>query len=127
MSSNMKMLTQKISNAEDTAKKAIAAANSASAAGYKAALVTVKAELKAAEVKSNKKFADFYEKMGKNREELETALGASVANIHDSIAKQAALADARFSKTVKDINAARKEAATQVADARKDFATAMVS
>merc|ERR1711998_37878 len=74
-----------------------------------------------------KKFADFYEKMGKNREELETALGASVANINDSIAKQAALADARFSKTVKDINAARKEAATQVADARKDFATAMVS
>jgi hypothetical protein len=127
MSSNMKMLTQKISNAEDTAKKAIAAANSASAAGYKAALVTVKAELKAAEVKSNKKFADFYEKMGKNREELETALGASVANINDSIAKQAALADARFSKTVKDIKAARKEAATQVADARKDFATAMVS
>merc|ERR1711998_690599 len=74
-----------------------------------------------------KKFADFYEKMGKNREELESALGASVANINDSIAKQAALADARFSKTVKDISAARKEAATQVKDARKDFATSLVA
>merc|ERR1711998_650787 len=43
--------------------------------------------------------------------------------INDSIAKQAALADSRFKKTVKDIAAARKEAASQVKSARKDFAT----
>merc|ERR1712054_726808 len=43
--------------------------------------------------------------------------------INDAIAKQAALADSRFSKTVKNINAARKQAAQQVSDSRKAFAT----
>merc|ERR1712100_558387 len=43
------------------------------------------------------------------------------------IAKAAALADSRFSKTVKDINAARKEASAQVLGARKDFATKLNS
>merc|ERR1719230_156622 len=112
------MLTQKIANEEENAKKAIKAANKAS---------TVRYELAVAEKKANKKFADFYAKMGKNRQELESALGASVANINDSIAKQAALADARFSKTVKDIKAARKQAAGQVKDARKDFATSLLA
>merc|ERR1711968_4128 len=107
--------------------KKISGANAKSMAGYKKALATVRSELAVAEKKANKKFADFYDKMGKNREELESALGASVANINDSIAKQAALADARFSKTVKDIKAARKQAAGQVKDARKDFATSLVA
>merc|ERR1719502_326267 len=55
--------------------------------------------------------------------DLDNELAASVNGINDSIAKQAALADARFKKTVKDIKAARAEAAKQVKDARKDFAT----
>jgi len=127
MSSNMKMLTQKISNAEEAATKKIGAANAASAAGFKAALATVKSEMNKAEKESNKKFSDFYGKMAKDREELESKLAGSVRDINDSIAKQAALADSRFSKTVKDINAARKEAASQVSDARKTFATSLAS
>merc|ERR1719502_2593622 len=55
--------------------------------------------------------------------DLDNALGAAVGGLNDSIAKQAALADARFKKTVKDIKAARKEAAAQVKSARKEFAT----
>merc|ERR1712072_1229144 len=43
--------------------------------------------------------------------------------MNDSIAKEAALADDRFSKTVKSIDAARKQASQQVVDARKDFST----
>merc|ERR1719199_505739 len=50
---------------------------------------------------------------------------ASVKNINDGIAKQAALADSRFSKTVKNIAAARAQAAKQVSDARKTFATSI--
>merc|ERR1711998_243470 len=46
---------------------------------------------------------------------------------NDSIAKQAALADSRFSKTVKDISAARTEAQDQVKQARKDFATGLLA
>merc|ERR1711998_513684 len=46
---------------------------------------------------------------------------------NDSIAKQAALADSRFSKTVKDIDAARTEAAAQVKLAREEFATGLAT
>merc|ERR1712072_1482117 len=47
--------------------------------------------------------------------------------INDGIAKQAALADSRFSKTVKNIAAARAQAAKQVSDARKTFATSIAA
>merc|ERR1712227_1086776 len=40
---------------------------------------------------------------------------------------QAALADSRFSKTVKDLNAARTQATNQVRQLRKDFATQMAT
>merc|ERR1711904_764042 len=40
---------------------------------------------------------------------------------------QAALADSRFSKTVKDLAAARAQATNQVRQLRKDFATQMVT
>merc|ERR1712070_608137 len=54
-------------------------------------------------------------------------MGAAAVNgLNDDLAKQAALADSRFEKTVKDIGAARKEAATDVANMRKDFAVRMV-
>merc|ERR1712086_1129062 len=66
-----------------------------------------------------------YGKLSANRADMEEKLAGAVTEINDSIAKQAALADSRFSKTVKDIDAARKEAATQVSDARKAFATDM--
>merc|ERR1719253_1649269 len=58
---------------------------------------------------------------------LEKDLASAVTNINDSIAKQAALQDGRFSKTVKDIAAAKAEAAIQVKQARKDFATGLAT
>merc|ERR1711881_252408 len=61
--------------------------------------------------------------MSRNRAHADASLAASVKSINDGIAKQAALADSRFSKTVKNIEAARAQAAKQVKDARKDFAT----
>jgi len=127
MASNMKILTQKIANAEQSAKKKINAANAKSMSGFKDALATVGKELKVAEKKSNKKFSNIYTKMAKNREEMENNLATSVKDMNDSIAKQAALSDSRFSKTVKDIGAARTEAAKQVSDARKTFATSLAA
>jgi len=55
------------------------------------------------------------------------AAGAATAGLNDALAKQAALADARFSKTVKDLNSARKQATSQVRQLRKNFATQMVT
>merc|ERR1712159_422798 len=66
-----------------------------------------------------------YVDMAKQRKALDKDLAASITEINDSIAKQAALADSRFSKTVKNIAAARKEASDQVKQARKDFATGL--
>merc|ERR1711907_253887 len=63
--------------------------------------------------------------MAKQRKELDENLATSVNAINDAIAKQAALADSRFSKTVKSIGAARKEASKQVKEAREDFAQAL--
>merc|ERR1712054_45860 len=55
------------------------------------------------------------EDMAAQRGDLDKDLAGAVTNINDKIAKQAALADSRFSKTVKDIGAARKEFATDLA------------
>merc|ERR1712167_517553 len=59
------------------------------------------------------------------RARSDAMLAGSVKSINDGIAKQAALADSRFSKTVKNIAAARAQAAKQVSDARKTFATSI--
>merc|ERR1711985_10922 len=61
--------------------------------------------------------------MAADRARADTALAGAVKSINDGIAKQAALADSRFSKTVKNIAAARAQATKQVSDARKVFAT----
>merc|ERR1711959_385736 len=61
--------------------------------------------------------------LAKDRRYASQKLGAAVAGLNDSFAKQAALADSRFAKTVKDLGAARSQAAAQVKQLRKDFST----
>merc|ERR1712036_162304 len=68
-----------------------------------------------------------YEKLAANRGRYDKKLGAAVTGLNDALAKQAALADSRFSKTVKDLNSARRQATNQVRQLRKDFATQMAT
>merc|ERR1712054_671974 len=110
MAAQMSTLNGKIAAQKKAAASAIAGADAASAAGFEAALTTVEERLAAAEKAAH-----------------DNKLGAAVSGINDAIAKQAALADSRFSKTVKDIGAARKEAADQVKVARQDFATGLAT
>merc|ERR1711988_1008406 len=86
------------------------------------ALKFMEEQLAIAAEESKKKFGDAYEKLADDRAEAEEALGSAVDGLNDSLAKQAALADSRFEKTVEDIGAARKQAADQVATFRKEFA-----
>merc|ERR1712159_693148 len=116
-------LKGRISDMDKSIKSDLKAADAKSAAGFAAAGKAVEAALAAAAKESSKKFGEAYAKMGAQRAALDASLAGAVADINDSIAKQAALADSRFKKTVKDISAARKEAAAQVKSARKDFAT----
>merc|ERR1711988_1715433 len=123
MKGQMTLLSGKIAAAKKAASADIKVADAKSAAGFAAASDAVEAALAAAAKASSKKFGEAYEKMGAQRAALDASLAGSVADINDSIAKQAALADSRFKKTVKDIKAARAEAASQVKAARKDFST----
>merc|ERR1711998_432441 len=80
-------------------------------------------QLAKAEKASAAKFGAAYVKLAKDRRYASQKLGAAVAVLNDSLAKQAALADSRFAKTVKDLGAARSQAAAQVKQLRKDFST----
>merc|ERR1711959_764842 len=108
MKANVASLTSKIDAARKSASAAIRGANAASAARQ----VTVLTTLKSA--------------MAKARAHADTALAGAVNRMNDGLAKQAALADARFSHTVRNIAAARAQARNQVAAARRSFTTAMV-
>merc|ERR1712178_657549 len=72
---------------------------------------------------SKQRFAKLFARMTAQRISQNRKLKAETVTINDKIAKQAALEDSRFRKTVKNINAARKEATAQVKAARKSFAT----
>jgi len=123
MKAQMTKLTTKINQQKTAASKNIKAADAKSAAGFVIVADKVKAVLKAAAKASDQKFNKMYTKMAAQRKSIDNALAKSVGNINDSIAKQAALADSRFSKTVTSIKAARREAAKQVKDAREEFST----
>merc|ERR1711959_695893 len=71
-------------------------------ARQKAALKFAATQLQIAEKESEQKFGKAYEKLAANRARYDKKLGAAVTGLNDALAKQAALADSRFSKTVKD-------------------------
>merc|ERR1719453_2456314 len=127
MKEQMTTLTGKIEAQKESATAAVSAADAASAAGFASVMDSVEAGLASAAADAEDKFGTLYENMAAQRRELDSDLAASVTDINDSIAKQAALADSRFIKTVKDIEAARREAAGQVKIAREDFATGLAT
>merc|ERR1712230_191473 len=59
--------------------------------------------------------------MAKQRREVAEALAAKTAQLNNKIAAFSALEDVRFSKTVKDLKAARAEAKAAVDQARADM------
>merc|ERR1711881_791872 len=92
-----------------------------------AALKFAATQLQIAEKESAQKFGKAYQKLAANRAHFDKKLGAATTGLNDALAKQAALADSRFSKTVKDLASARRQATNQVRQLRKDFATQMVT
>merc|ERR1719478_348569 len=115
MKANMNSLTAKINAARRSAASATRAANAKSAAGFRSALKSVASAMGAAQRRASNKFGKLYRHMAADRARADSALAASVKNINDGIAKQAALA------------ASRAQAAKQVSDARKTFATSIAT
>merc|ERR1712057_78084 len=109
-------------------KSDTAAINAKLEAARKAAVVkTVEKGVESARKWANRRFGHVYERMAKDRKTLDRNMGAAVANLNDQLAKQSALADSRFSTTVKNIKAARIAAAKDVQNARKYFTTEIVA
>merc|ERR1711988_806851 len=125
MKANVAALSSKIDAARKSAAAAIRGANAASAARQVTVLTTLKTAMAKAQRRANAKFGKAYRQLAKDRARADAALGGAVNGINDGLAKQAALADARFSRTVKNIAKARRQAAKQVSDARKSFTTSM--
>merc|ERR1711881_563764 len=90
-------------------------------------LKTLRRSVAKAEVHSNNKFNKVYRKLAANRARADSRLAAATNGLNDALAKQAALADSRFSKTVKDLRAARSQASRQVAQLRKSFTSNLSS
>merc|ERR1711881_140320 len=111
----------KVKAEESRASQALAKFTSKDAARQKAALKFAATQLRIAEKESSQKFGKAYEHLAANCARFDKKLGAAVAGLNDALAKQAALADSRFSKTVKDLASARKQATKQVQQLRKDF------
>merc|ERR1712096_175591 len=113
--------------ARSAATAGIAAAQAGSVARYSSALGAINKSLSAARRSANRKFGKLYVSMAKQRASLDKNLARATHNPNNKLAEQAALQDARFRKTVKNIAAAKGAASAAVAFARKDFSTQIVS
>merc|ERR1719146_618243 len=122
MKANTAALQAKLAAAKSAATARLAAAGASSIARYASALTAVSKSLASARVASDKKFGKLYTNMAKNR-----AISGAVSGLNDKLAEQAALADVRFSKTVKNLGAAKAKAAADVAFARKNAGTQIVA
>merc|ERR1711966_177141 len=83
--------------------------------------------LSKAKKESNNRFGKLYSRMAKQRKALDAKMAASVRQLNDKIAERAALADVRFSKTVKNIAAVRAKSTAAVAFARRQMTTRIVA
>merc|ERR1711988_632331 len=126
MKSDVAALQSRISATKRSAGAHLAAANAASVARYTAALSKINSSLSAAKKAADDKFGAAYRNMAKQRKAMDTKMAASVRNLNDKIAERAALADVRFSKTVKNIDAVRRASTAAVGYARREMTTMIV-
>merc|ERR1711970_854126 len=127
MKANTAAIVASLEAARKAADEQLASVNTASEARYNEVVKAVEDGVDSAMKHADEKFSEAYIQMATNRKHFGEELASGYDKLNDSIAKLAALEDERFSKTVKDISAARKEASDQVAAARKHMKSAIVA
>merc|ERR1711871_101326 len=127
MKANTAAIVASLEAARKAADEQLASVNTASEARYNEVVKAVEDGVDSAMKAADEKFSEAYIQMATNRKHFGEELASGYDKLNDSIAKLAALEDERFSKTVKDISAARKEASDQVAAARKHMKSAIVA
>merc|ERR550514_624394 len=118
---------QKIADQQMMSEDEIVNFNAKDIQRQKAAKAFLTAELSKAEKRAASKFGAAYVRLAKNQAHFSQSLAGHVTGLNNALAKQAALADSRFAKTVKDLSKARARAASQVAQLRKGFAVSMAA
>jgi hypothetical protein len=121
MAANTKTIKDKIDAGITEVKGKLAKADAASAQRHEDALQHIKDGLSKAKERNDQKFQKVYEKMGKDRSHFDEALGAATTTLNDKLAAHAALEDARFASTVKNLAAAKAQTWKEVQEARKFF------
>merc|ERR1711998_329521 len=123
-----KTIDAPLKETQDEQKKAAAVAKKftqADAAREESALKFVAEAIEAGKKSIEATYYKKYLMLAHDRGDADTALAAATRKLNDALAKQAAIMDSRFSKTVKNLSAARKQAGSAVVQLRKDFATSL--
>merc|ERR1711998_328770 len=121
MEANVNTLVGQLEAAKAATNKALTDAEQASMARHQAAITAITDGLNAAKEDMDAKFDNTYIKMAENRNHADEALATATAELNQKISKHAALQDSRFAGTVKNIEAAKIEAAAEVELAKKEF------
>jgi len=114
-------INESLEKAREAAQAELAATSASSVKRYNAVIKAVEDGVSAARKAADKKFSDVQITMAKDRRNADKNLAGAVTKLNDSIAKASALEDQRFKQTVKDLGAARKAAADDVTDAKKEM------
>jgi hypothetical protein len=127
MAANTAAITGSLEAARKAADTQLAAVNAGSVARYNAVVKAVEDGISAANKDADKRFSSAYIRMATDRKHADEALGAAVLTLNKRIAKAAALEDGRFSKTVKDLGAAKKQAREELKEARTFMTTGLLN
>jgi hypothetical protein len=123
MAKTISATLMQITKHEHEATKVAGKFASADAARESSALKFVKDAIKQSKEDIDKDYVAKQNKLADARADADEALAAATRKLNDALAKQAAIMDSRFSKTVANLNTARKQATSAVIHLRKDFAT----
>merc|ERR1712054_229085 len=126
MKNNVALIEASLDNAREAANAELKNADAASLARYNEVIQAVKDGVEAGAKAADESFVEVYEKMATDANEVRENLASAVSTFNDKIAKKAVIEDERFSKTVKDIAAARAAAAEETAQAKRDMMAQML-
>jgi len=127
MASNQNDITAALESARTATENQLAVTDAKSAAAYSASIKAVEDGIAAATKRADEKFAGAYIKMAEDAKAHQDEFEGEVEALNNALATAAALEDVRFSKTVENIAAAKKEASDAVTDAKKDMVAQMFS
>lgn len=126
MTANAGTLKTKLDAAKKKVAEKLGNVNAKAAKRHEDAIDYIKEAIDNADEQSKAKFGKLYMDMADDRIAADNALATATNSMQAAIAKRSALYDNRFSETVNDLDAARKQATEEVKQAHSDFTSQFV-